>query len=182
MITVPHQSLRCCWPQEFFKRRLFDRQAENQPYIEWLQASFDDGEEDGDENNEDDDFVDSNEDEDEVDGQGDESKKRDENRNNVRIFMKGNIGDDDTLQYRDQVERVAEFCEQPSIKEPEKHVVLLDDRSNSGTIQEKRGHSRPYPGPLTSKQLWEVLSKEVPKYCTPIMSLEKFTYYIAFQS
>jgi hypothetical protein len=185
MITVPHQSLRRSWPQEFSsKRRLFSRQAENQPYIEWLQAvqaSLDDGEEDGDENNEEDDFVDSNENE--VHRQGDKSKRRDENRNNnVRIFMKGTIGDEDTLHYPDQVERVAGFCEQPSIKESEKHLVLLDDRSNSDTIEEKPGHSRLHQRPLTSQQLREELSKQVPKYYTPFISLEKFTYYIAFQS
>jgi hypothetical protein len=95
--------------------------------------------------------------------------------------MKGMIGDEDTLQDADQVERVAGFCEQPSTRESEKHVVLLDYRSNSGTIKEKPGHSRLYQGPLTSQQLREELSKQVPKIY-PHTSLEKFTHYIAFQS
>jgi hypothetical protein len=171
----PPQSLRCYWPQEFFgKRRRFHRQAENQPYIEWLQASFDDGDED-DEDDEDDYVDDSSEDEDqdEVDGQRDKSEHKDENRNDgkdteaseghgkVRLFMKGMTGDEDTLQYRDQVEQVAGFCEQASFGELERHVALLDDRNDGDTILQKQGHCRPYQGRLTSQQLCEELRKKV---------------------
>jgi hypothetical protein len=171
------------WPHEFFNtHRLFSRHEENKPYIEWLHALFNYSEEDGDESTADDDFDDSNEDEDEIDWQEDMSEEGDENGISiVRTFMTGMTGDEETLQYANQIERVAGFCEQSSIRESEKHVVLLDDRRNSGTIYEKPAYSRLYQGPLTSQQLREKLSKQVPKIYSHT-SLEKFTHYIAFQS
>jgi len=165
-----HQSLGCYWPPEFFrKRRRFDRQAENQPYIEWVQASFGDNDED-----DEDDYVDeSSEAEDEVEWRRDKSESKGEKGNyykdakaskghgKVRLFMKGMTGDEDKLQYRDQVEQVARFCEQASFRELGKHVALLDDRNDGGTILEKNGHYRPYQGPLTSQRLCEELRKKV---------------------
>ena len=76
----PHQPLPCYWHQEFRKRRRFNRQAENQPYIEWLQAIFNDGDEDREEgsNDDDNDNGDGNElndDEDKVDRHRDKSDK-----------------------------------------------------------------------------------------------------------
>jgi hypothetical protein len=189
----PPQSLRCYWPQEFFvKRRRFHRQAENQPYIEWLQASFDDGDED-DEDDEDDYVDDSSEDEDQdvVDGQRDKGEHKDENRNDgkdteaseaceghgkVRLFMKGMTGDEDKLQYRDQVEQVARFCEQTSFGELERHVALLDDRNDGGTNLKKEGYCRPYQGPLTSQRLAEELIKKVAQIsCSHQISRETHT-------
>jgi hypothetical protein len=175
-----HQSLPCYWPLEFTNRRQFDRKAENQTYIEFLQTRFDDGDDDEDDDD-DDDVGNSSEDEDEVDGHRDESENKDENRNddkegeaynghsNVRLFMRGMTGDEDTLQYRDQVEQVASFFEQASRRDfetggtckNEKRVSLLDDRNDGGTILEKEGHCRPCRGPLTSQRLREALSRKV---------------------
>jgi len=173
---LPHQFLPCYWPLEFTKRRRFDRQAENQPYIEWLQTHYDDGDEE-----EEEDVDGSNENEDEVDGHRDKIENKDENRNdnkdpeacngnsNVRIFMRGMDGDEDALQYFDQVKQVAGFCKQASFWNLEtgttsknrKSVALLDDRNDGGTILVKQGHCRPYLGPLTPQQLDEELSRKV---------------------
>jgi len=160
----PHRSLRRCWPREFTTRRKFNRQAENQPYIEFLQTSFCDGDEDEDEDDVGDDEC-SGEDEDEVSGHRDRSENKDEN---VRRFMRGMTGDEDTLQYRDQVEQVASFCEQASLEvetrttsKNRKVVALLDDRNYHGTIVVKQGDCRPYRGPLTSQELGKELSKPV---------------------
>lgn len=162
----PHRPLRRSWPQEFITRRKFNRQAENQPYIEFLQTPFcdsDEDEDDGDDDVGDDDC--SGEDEDEVGGHGDKSENINEN---VRRFMRGMTGDEDTLQYRDQVEQVASFCEQESLEvetrttgRNRKVVALLDDRNDRGTIVMKQGDCRPYLGPLTSQELGKELSKPV---------------------
>jgi len=178
-IKFPHPSSPCSWPLEFTKRRKFNRKTENQTYIEFLQTRFDDGDND-DEDDDDDDVDNSSEDEDEVDGHKDESENKGENRNDkdgeaynghsiVRLFMKGMTGDEDTLQYRDQVEQVASFFEQASRRDfktggpgkNEKRVSLVDDRNIDGTILEKEGHCRPCRGPLTSQQLCEALSRKV---------------------
>jgi hypothetical protein len=172
----PRQFLPCYWPREFTKRRQFNRQAENQPYIEFLQAQYDDGDDD-----EEDDAYGSSGDEDEVDGHRGKTENKDENRNddkdaeacngrnNVRLFMTGMDGDEDALQYCDQVEQVAGFCKQASSRDLEtgttgknrKSVALLDDRNDAGTILVKQGHCRPYLGPLTSQQLGKELNRKV---------------------
>lgn len=177
----PHQLLPCYWPLKFTKRRRFDRQAENQPYIEWLQTQYDDGDDDEEEEDDDDDVDGSSENENEVDGHRDKIENKDENRNddkdpeacnghsNVGIFMTGMDGDEDALQYSDQVEQVAGFCKQASFRDLEtgttsknrKSVALLDDRNNGGTIPVKQGHCRPYLGPLTWQQLGKELSRKV---------------------
>jgi hypothetical protein len=65
---VPRRSLHCFWPLKFFERRqYFHREAENQPYIEWLREFFKDASgEEWKENDEEDD--DEDEDDDEEDG------------------------------------------------------------------------------------------------------------------
>ena len=164
----PRQLLPCYWPQEFTKRRQFDRQAENQPYLEFLKTSFDDCDEDGD-------FDYSSDGEDGPsesiieDSSDDKEVEACSQHTNVRLFMKGITGNGDNMQYRDQVEQVASFCEQAKFREVDtettakdrKGVALLDDRNNSGTIPNKQEHCRPYLGPLTSQQLREALSRKV---------------------
>lgn len=60
----PHQNLRCCWPQDFTERRKFHKVAENETYLQWVQADFDDGVEE--------EYEDEDDDEDE--SAGDESE------------------------------------------------------------------------------------------------------------
>ena len=176
---LPHQGLQRRWPQKFSKRRLFNRQTENQSYIEFLLTSSWDGEEEE---------------------EGDASRERDDENgstglesgfeghrctieqdegiqtagdgidptNNVRLFMTGLTGDVNDLQYRDQVEQVAGFYEHARLSSFEsntiddtKHVALLDERKLGVDISEKRGYSRPYCGPLTSRGLREMLGRKV---------------------
>jgi hypothetical protein len=177
---VPHQSLRRHWPQIFTKRRRFDRQRENQPYIEFLQTQLFDGEE---EDLEDDISSDGNDDdssEDENEEYGGEDDRKSQipmdtkdggacsGHSNVRLFMTGLVGDEETHEYRDQVEQVASFYEHARSREletgmslDEKRVALLDDRNIGGPTQRKKGQCRPYLGPLTSKRMHEELSKKV---------------------
>ena len=169
----------------FTKRRNFSRQAENVPYIQWLQSDFEDDIEDGDEDNlsseyDDDEF--SNESEGEVEGSREKNESQDQawdnddsqdcsHQSNVRLFMKGMIGDEKSLPYIDQVEVVARLCEAASLRESmeetslgqnRKHVALLDDRIISGDrFGAKDGHCRPYLGPLTAQQLRQELRKNV---------------------
>ena len=192
----PHRLLRCYWPQLFTKRRplnRYSRQAENQPYIDYVQTKKFDGEEDeGDisgedeeEEEEDDDDV-LSEDEDEIKGNRGKRENKDENRNDdkdaavcnrqsiVRLFMVGMTGDEETLQYPDQVEQVVSFYEQGNFGESEtktgqgrKVVALLDDRNICGTLHVNQelfqctGHCRPHLGPLTSEELCEELERKV---------------------
>jgi hypothetical protein len=175
----PHRSLCRSWPlQDFNKHRTFDREAENQPYIDWLQDSFDKGvensEDDEDDEDEDDDAsTEGNDLRDEVDGQGDEIEMKDENVSEdrktdaygqlgiVRRFMEGMPGDEDRLS-RDQVDVVSGFHERGTTREEsEKFVALLDERKHDGNVLVKRKHRRRYLGPLTSQQLRRELSKKV---------------------
>jgi hypothetical protein len=186
-----HQALRRYWPQEFTKRRVFNRQDENRPYIEYiksLQVLFDNANEDEEEDGEDDDTEDRDEssenvdedededgDEDEVDKHGGMNEIQDENRidakdvtsctkhGTVKLFMKGVEGEEDALQYLDQVEQVASFCAPQSFKDLAKHVALLND-SNGIAIPGKMRECGPYQGPLTAQQLRDELSKEVAKF------------------
>jgi hypothetical protein len=173
LTNLIHQSLPpgACWPEVFTKRRSFNRQVENQPYIEFLKSQLFNGEEDDIEN----------EVEDEVEGHRDALGNQDEklsddkgieacNRySDVRRFMEG-TGEDTDFQYRDQVEMVASFCEQANLRELKrksgqkaldgKGVALLDDRIG-GIMADKKGHCRPYLGPLTGQRLREELRKKV---------------------
>jgi len=158
-LTDTHEALRRYWPQEFTKRRKFDLQAENRPYLEWLSELFESFD-DCDEDNDDSDHSSEVEEEDEA-----------SNQSIVRRFMIGM--DEDNLSYPDQLEVVASFCEQACNKgvRPNKvrrgTVALLDDSttsavSKSDTFPMKQGHRcRPYPGPMTAQQLREELSNEV---------------------
>lgn len=82
-------------------------------------------------------------------------------RSIARVFMKGMTGDEESLPYRDQVDVVVGFAKQATSREIEKVVALLDDRNSAGTISVRRRRSRPNWGPLTAKQLYEELSKQV---------------------
>jgi hypothetical protein len=165
----PRQALRCHWPQEFTKRRNFSRQAENQPYIEWLQDVFDYGDAGEGEDEAESEGEDESDDEEEADGLG-----------NVRLFMKGMEGDEDALEYRDQVEHVSSFCEQASLSESEQRVALLDDRNDGESSLDE--HFRTYQGPLTPQQLREELSKKVSHIFSRATFLEILTHNTAFQS
>lgn len=192
-----YRSLRCYWPQKFAKRREFSRQSENQPYIEFLQIRKFYGEEDEDTSGEEDEDEDDDvpcEDENEAEGQSDRTEN---NRNghkdvevrngdsNVRLFMTGMTGDDDTLQYLDQVELVASFVEQTRLRELEikpvrdtdpERVVLLDDRNIGDNVREKKGYCRPYHGPMTPQELHAELSKKVlPNFILELSSRETNT-------
>jgi hypothetical protein len=174
----PRQQLRCHWPQLFTERRNFSRQAENEPYIEWLKASFDNSERYSNESDYLSDGEDlsseSNYEEDEEDKErGDCSPETD-----VRLFMNGMVGDS-LMQYRDQVDLVAKFCEQAKFKrvKTDKAVALLDERSNSGDVFGNRGRCRPYLGPLTAQQLKTELSKKVFHF-----AMYKITRKFTFQS
>jgi hypothetical protein len=185
---LPRRPLQSCWPDKFTKRRPFDRPAENQPYIEYLRTPKFIGEEDeadvSSEEDEEDDV--SNENEDEVEGYREKVENEDEYRNenkgaescngygDVRLFMTGATRDEETLKYCDQVEEVASFCEQTSVRELErktgqyrKRVALLDDRNVCGTVSGNQGHCqctghcRPYLGPMTPQQLVKELKKKV---------------------
>jgi hypothetical protein len=120
---------------------------------------------------------DEDEDEDEIEGlkerrennngkQIDDEITKDCNRySNVRLFMTGATGDEDTLQYKDQVKQVANFCERSS-KERDSEIgvtsmALLDDRNSRGAIVQKQGDFRPYRRPLTTSELCKELSKKV---------------------
>lgn len=193
-----YQPLRCQWPSIFTRRRQFDRQSENQPYIEFLQTLRFDAEE---EEEEDDEELNSENDEGEYassDDDDDYSIETTENavgwdrekieiegrvrsRNddttswkscsNVRLFMTGLMGDEDSLQYRDQVKEVVGFCEGAGLEVESnghghygtKRVALLDDRNRGGTTVDVHSRScrRPYLGPLTAQQLQQELCKKV---------------------
>lgn len=83
-------------------------------------------------------------------------------RSAVRKFMEGFIGEEKTLPYPDQVEKVVGFCEQESYTESKKHVALLNDTNDGGTGPKKRPYCRPYKGPLTSQKFLHELKKQVP--------------------
>lgn len=196
MLTEPNEKFPQ-WPALFEGRRQFSREAENQPYIKFLQTQLFDGEED-----EDEDEVSSKDDDDDVssehvngiEGEGNNRENKDKNQNDnkdsetyngpskVRLFMRGMTGDEDTLHYRDQVEEVASICEQANLgelgtktRQYRKHVALLDDRNILGnTFVNKRlsppGDCRPYLGPLTAQRLGDELIKKV------VLTLESELY------
>ncbi|KAG4429355.1 hypothetical protein IFR05_015162 [Cadophora sp. M221] len=167
----------------------FSREVENLPFIKYLATIFEEADEDegdedeGDEDEiEDEDDVPSDEEEDEGDeDEGDEDEIEDEDdvpsdeeededaescneQSNVRRFMIGIVGEDDNLLSRDQVDLVASFCEKSKAetneREKREHVALLDERCMDGTMTDKRGFYRPYPGPLTCQELRERLSRK----------------------
>lgn len=167
---------------------MFDRSAENEPYLEFLRTPKFDGEDcdvSGDED--DDSFSSEPEDDEDMGNSRVDSKSEGDNKNDdkdatvcsgqsiARLFMAGMMGDEEVLQYPDQVEQVASFYEKGSLgddaetkaSQNENVVALLDDRNICGTIHVNRGscqctgHCRPYLGPLTSEQLGKALEKKV---------------------
>jgi hypothetical protein len=179
------------WPPLFTERRQFNREVENEPYIEFLQTPFFNGEEqenvDDGEDNEDEGEEEevSSEHENKVEGDSNNRGNKDQNPNDekdakaynglnkVRLFMRGLSGEEDDLHYCDQVEEVASICEQANLEDVmkktgqgRKHVALLDDRNIRGTILPDKGPSppgdcRPYLGPLTTQRLGKELSRKV---------------------
>jgi hypothetical protein len=173
----PQLRLRRYWPHEFTKRRKFDRQAENGPYLEWLSVveSFDDSDEDNHDSNHSSDVEDEASEWISDQPTYDEEEDEPSNQSSVRRFMKGLAGEENTLSYPDQIEVVASFCEQARNKSVEtntmgrgtKSVAILDDRTTSATNRsdtfpvKQRHQCQPYLGPLTAQQLREELSKKV---------------------
>jgi hypothetical protein len=165
---VPRQLLQPYWPEKSTKRRIFDRPAENQPYIEFLRTQkFDSENDEADASSDDDnDNVSSNHEEEYRSDKNDAERMSD-----VRLFMKGMTGDENRLNYRDQVDQVASFCERASSSKPKtnngkggKSVALLDEKRIGSTIAGKNEHCTPYSERLTSQELLEYLSRKV----TPI--------------
>jgi hypothetical protein len=182
-----HESLRCSWPIDFTKRRKFNRDSENQPYIEYLEQRRylgeedvdDDEEEEEDEEGEDDDGDSvlseddqpSNAPEDEIEGNEDDKLDlgniTDDGHpmSNVRRFMKGMTGDEESLENYDLVDEVANFCEKGSVGGVQKkYVAIIDERNHYGTIVDKRGHCRTNLKPLTLEQMRDKLSKKVTQF------------------
>jgi hypothetical protein len=210
---LPHQFLRCRWPQEFKSRRRFPRQIENEPFIEYCQhgqfprqienqpsignpqdpsdgngddrnvedrGTYGDNSDENDESegeeSQEDDSEESEDEEDEEENQYGDGKKEEKNQSNqtgdknaeawnsrstIRKFMEGFIGDEETLPYPDQVEKVVAFCEQGSSTKSNKYVALLNDTNDGGTGPKKRPYCRSYKGPLTSQKFRNELEKQV---------------------
>ncbi|PMD47172.1 hypothetical protein L207DRAFT_627873 [Hyaloscypha variabilis F] len=91
---------------------------------------------------------------------GDNNVEAWNSRSAIRRFMEGFIGDEETLPYPDQVEKVVGFCERGSSTESKKHVALLNDTNDGGNGPEKRPYCRPYKGPLTSQKFRGELEKK----------------------
>jgi hypothetical protein len=193
----PRQSLRNCWPEEFKTRRRFNREQENEPYVKYVQDWIEDSE-DEEAEDDDEDGNDPCEDESEVDKQTNASEKEVERPGNkrkleacngygnVRLFMKGTEGDEERLQYPDQIEQVTGFCEQAlkddasgTSRDKKAMAIVIDDNGN-GTVDAKQGSCKLYRGPLNSEELSEHLSNKV-KVLSPIIALERLTFYVAFQ-
>ncbi|KAE9375793.1 hypothetical protein N431DRAFT_454401 [Stipitochalara longipes BDJ] len=69
----------------------------------------------------------------ETNSQNDDHKEEPFNGSSIaRVFMKGMIGDEEPLPYRDQVDVVAGFAEQATCQEVGRAVALLDDRDSAG--------------------------------------------------
>jgi hypothetical protein len=92
---------------------------------------------------------------------GDKNAEAWNSRSTVRKFMEGFIGDEETLPYPDQVEKVVDFYEQGSSTESKKHMVLINDTNDGGTGPNKKPYCRPYKGPLTAKEFRDELEKQV---------------------
>ena len=117
------------------------------------------------------------EDEDETESQyGDEKKAMEENandqahdkdrelwkkRSNIEKFMGGFVGEEETLPYPDEVEKVVGFCSQGGVPDSKKQVALLNDTNDGGPDLKKKPYIRPYKGPLTARQLRGELEKQV---------------------
>jgi hypothetical protein len=122
MLTEPHEdcpqrSLRRFWPETFCSTdRKFDRQAENQPYIEWLQPqqlTDDIGPQDG--SGEEEDEGD-NDDADDLSNDEDEESKVDEQRDEDGQEEVNSQGEEDESKEVDwDGKKIAEICKGRSI-------------------------------------------------------------------
>ena len=168
------------WPQEFKCRRELAREGENKTYLEFLRSAnkyendraYEGEEEEEGESEEEDDEDDDGENMSQEGYEAEEDVEKDECKveggySKIRQFMKGGIGDDQMLQYPNQIEQVAGFCDRNAV-ESEERVALLDDRSNGsydggdgGSLSEMQGDRRPYLGPLTAQELAVELSRKV---------------------
>ncbi|PMD29265.1 hypothetical protein L207DRAFT_261625 [Hyaloscypha variabilis F] len=188
MLTSKHEAppppCRVSWPLKFFEsRRYFSRNAENQPYIEWLKDYLLGGDEWSESEDED-------EEEEEEESDNFESSCADEydapkwtcedlnevkviknhdRRSFVRVFMEGVPGDEKFLPYRDQTDVVAGFCETQVSREgdaerpgpSEKLVALLDDRKSGEIVQRGKARRIHYRECLTARELKTKLSRKV---------------------
>jgi hypothetical protein len=163
------------WPEEFTERRKFKPEAENKPYIEFLQGHYksenegayggsgEEDEEGEEEEEEDQDGGGENINQNGIGADPDKSKNgydAIEGYSNVRLFMKGSDDYDRMLQYPDQVEQVVVFCDR-NVSDLSKRTVLLDDRNNPGCLSKTPGERRPYLGALTAQEARAELSKKV---------------------
>jgi hypothetical protein len=153
-----YQSSPCYWDILFTTRQDFDRNSENQPYIEFWKSQEDDVDGDYGTDN-------WSENLDKTDGKIEIKKKdngRDDGDNIVRIFI--HLMDEGDIQlYLDQLEVIEGFVGGASLRdfqsttqlENEQPVALLDERSTTS------GKCRKYKGPLVQRRLYEELSKKV---------------------
>jgi hypothetical protein len=146
-------------------RNVDETETDGQSYVEWLQAYSD--------------YFDAAKDKNELEGkqandaevntrEDDHMEEPYKGRSIARVFMKGMIGDEESLPYRDQVDVVAGFAEQAICTDFEKAVALLDDRNSAGANPVRRRRGRPNWGPFTPKQLREELSKQVKHLPSPL--------------
>jgi L-fucose isomerase-like protein len=92
--------------------------------------------------------------------------------------MKGLPGEEEDLEYVDQVEVIARFCEEQSPKRPvRKRVAWLDDRTNvdTNTTSIRKGDCRPYLGPLTAQKLWRELGKKASQVGASFRAMGRLT-------
>lgn len=154
--SIARQRGDCSWPELFTSRRQLNCRSlrtENLPFLEYLVRPLEGAEEDDSDDDEDEgDHEDARSD----DGENDDGGCYDE-QSNVRRFMMG----DDISMSRAQVGLVANFCETSGLEPDEKPMAMLDERCTGSIINDKRGLSRPYPGPLTCQQLRKRLSRKV---------------------
>lgn len=182
-MATEHQFFRCYWPEGFTKRRNFYQHVENQTYLDLLKTEWEDGveddgededggdedpdeqeEEEGDDEYEDDDSIDgSSGDEDDINEDRNDSKEEavSTRHSDVKMFMKGMDGDEDTLQFFDQVKQVTRFYKQAWREldtgvtgKQSKAVALLDDMI-------RWGQNTADQGPLTSEELRQELHQPV---------------------
>jgi hypothetical protein len=85
-------------------------------------------------------------------------------RSIARIFMKGMIGDEHSLPYRDQVDVVAGFCDQADhtvLSREEALVAVLDDLKHGSGDATTYKHRQLHPCSLTRTQLQSELARQV---------------------
>lgn len=139
----------CSWEKELSSSPKFNLGDENQAFIDEILNDNQDGEPNKENDNENQHISDMEDDD------GDESCLNDENV--VRYFLQE---EDYSQRYRDLLEVVGGFCQEISLRDlrdgtkenNEVPVAILHEISCGG-------HSRPYEGPSSQKQLYQKLSK-----------------------